>query len=540
MAAATLDGFLQRLRKAMAAETLASHSDRELIERFLADRDGASFHALLRRHGPMVLRVCRRALSDEQDVEDAFQATFLVLARQARAIRKREALASWLHGVAYRVALDARKANIRRRKHEAQAAVPAGSASLTDEVGWKELRGVLDEELVRLPERLRAPLVLCYLEGLTQDEAAARLGQSKSTFRRNLERGRELLGARLTRRGVTLSAALFAPLVSECTAPAAVPQALAASTTGAAVALAAGKPVTALASPRALALARRLAQPALSAKVKAVGVVLGAALLAGFGGAVVPKGNGPVDSPPADRPQFVRAAAVDPPAAGQVDGPKAAKRTEFRKPLLVLHAEVQKELKLTEEQVRKIRAVVREVDDRANENADLVKRPQPGAPGSPVKPLRPGAPAEPGNKRNVEKVEALREAPPEILTDAQAVRLRQLETQVVGMSAFQDPENVKLLALTDEQRAKVQTIIAQAREVPQQDGRVVNFDYQKADKAAVQHILELLTADQRTTWRHLTGEEFDVGSLSSADHFPPPGSRPPVREGSARSSGPSN
>src|SRR6516162_6642652 len=147
MAPATLGGFLQRLRKAMAAETLASHSDRELIERFLTSHDEASFHALLRRHGPMVLRVCRRALSDEQDVEDAFQATFLVLAREARAIRKPEALASWLHGVAHRVALDARKANTRRRRHEEQAAASAGPAPLTDEVAWKELRRVLDEEL---------------------------------------------------------------------------------------------------------------------------------------------------------------------------------------------------------------------------------------------------------------------------------------------------------------------------------------------------------------------------------------------------------
>jgi RNA polymerase sigma factor (sigma-70 family) len=483
----------------MAAESLASHSDRELIERFLADHDELAFHALLRRHGPMVLRVCRRALSDEQDVEDAFQATFLALAREAREIRKREALASWLHGVAHRVALDARKANVRRRKHETQAAVSAGSAPSMDEVGWKELRCVLDEELVRLPDRQRAPLVLCYLEGLTQDEAAARLGQSKSTFRRNLEGGRQLLGARLTRRGVALSAALFAPLLSECTAPAAVPPALAASTTQAALALAAGKAVTALASARALALVRGLTQPALSAKVKAVGVVLCAALLAGFGGDVASSDSGPADlAPPADQQHVAKAAAIKPPEAAKVDDPKPAKRIEFRNPLLVLHAEVQTELKLTAGQVRKIR----EVDDRANVNA------------APVKPLPPGSraePAEAANKRVVEEVKALRELLPGLLTDAQALRLQQLEKQVVGMSAFQDPEYATLLKLTDEQQGKVQAIVAHARQVQRQRPD----SHRQADKAAVQQVLELLTADQRRTWRDLAGEEFDLGSPGS-------------------------
>jgi RNA polymerase sigma factor (sigma-70 family) len=541
MTTATLGGFLQHLRKAMAAETLASLSDRELVERFLASREEASFQALLQRHGPMVLRVCRRALSDEQDVEDVFQATFLVLAREAHAIRKYESLANWLHGVAHRVAVNAQKARARRHKHETQAAVAAGAVTLTDELSWKELRAVLDEELVRLPEGLRAPLVLCYLEGLTQDEAAARLGQSKSTFRRNLERGRELLGVRLTRRGVTLSAALFALLLSECAASAAVPSALAASTTAAAAALAAGKAATALASARAILLARGLVQPALSAKVKIVCVALLTAVLAGLGAAAVQTGNDSADSTPpsADRQEGAKAAAIKPPEAAKVDDPKPAKRIEFRNPLLVLRAEVQTELKLTAEQVRKIRDVVREVDDRAKVNA------------APVKPLPPGSraePAEAANKRVEEKVKALREALPEILTDAQAVRLRQLEKQVVGMSAFQDPEYVTLLKLTDEQQGKVQAIVAQARQVQRQrPGGVVDVDsHRQADKAAVQQILELLTEDQRRTWRDLTGEEFDVGSMRQSELFPAglplrPGLQPgsgPVPGGSARSSSP--
>src|SRR5262245_30435497 len=194
MASATLGSFLRRLKRGMAAESLAALADRELVEKFLATGDEPAFQAVLQRHGPMVFRVCRRVLRHEQDVEDAFQATFLVLAREARTIRKQGSLASWLHGVAYRAALKARSGATRRRRREAQADEPARPPALPDEISWKELRSVLDEELARLPERMRAPLVLCYLEGLTQDEAAQQLGCSKSTCRRDLERGRKLLG----------------------------------------------------------------------------------------------------------------------------------------------------------------------------------------------------------------------------------------------------------------------------------------------------------------------------------------------------------
>src|SRR5262249_52673149 len=133
MATATLGGFLRRLKQAMAAESLTLLSDGELVERFLATHDEAAFQAILRRHGPMVFRVCRRVLPQEQDAEDAFQASFLVLAREARTIRKQESLASWLHGVAYRAALKARAAAARRRECEA-AAGPARPAPLSDSV----------------------------------------------------------------------------------------------------------------------------------------------------------------------------------------------------------------------------------------------------------------------------------------------------------------------------------------------------------------------------------------------------------------------
>src|SRR4051812_24573460 len=149
--------------------------DDQLLRRFAATHDETTFEALLRRHGPMVLGVCRRLLPCEQDAEDVFQATFLVLARKAGSVRCEQSLAPWLHGVARRLASDAGAAAARR------TAIPIGevagaSRDPASELSWREVRGALDEELAQLPEALRTPLVLCYLEGMTRDEAAARLG----------------------------------------------------------------------------------------------------------------------------------------------------------------------------------------------------------------------------------------------------------------------------------------------------------------------------------------------------------------------------
>src|SRR5215469_142729 len=175
--------------------------DRELLERFLGQRDESAFAALVHRHGPMVLGVCRRVLNDWQRAEDAFQVTFLVLARKADSLTRPELLANWLHGVAYRIALKARSHDARQRAHERQAAAmlptasqPSGSA--------RELREVLDKELDRLPEKYRAPLILCYLEGKTNEETARLLNAPIGSMSDRLARGRGLLRARLTRYGL--------------------------------------------------------------------------------------------------------------------------------------------------------------------------------------------------------------------------------------------------------------------------------------------------------------------------------------------------
>jgi RNA polymerase sigma factor (sigma-70 family) len=190
----------------------ADAPDRDLLQSYLDKQDSTAFAELVERHGPMVLGVCQAVLHHTHDAEDAFQATFLVLARHARSIRRRDGLGSWLHGVAHRVSLKARAAGVRRRAVETKAPAPT-PVCLADELTWGEVRAILHAELAALPERLGEPLVLCYLEGLTQEEAAEHLGWTPATLKGRLQRGRDRLRRRLERRGlaraVTLGAAVL-------------------------------------------------------------------------------------------------------------------------------------------------------------------------------------------------------------------------------------------------------------------------------------------------------------------------------------------
>jgi RNA polymerase sigma factor (sigma-70 family) len=199
-------GHLRQLARHTAQ---ADASDRQLLEIFARDRDDEAFRVLVRRHAALVLGVCRRALRNRQDAEDCFQATFLVLARKAGAIRWQESVAGWLHQVAARLAAEIRVREARRRRREHTVAAemrPTGK----DEVDLRELGATVDEELRRLPERARLPLLLCYLQGQTRDQAALLLGLSLRTFERRLQNARDMLRGRLARRGVTLSAGLMA------------------------------------------------------------------------------------------------------------------------------------------------------------------------------------------------------------------------------------------------------------------------------------------------------------------------------------------
>jgi RNA polymerase sigma factor (sigma-70 family) len=216
-------------------------SDTLLLDRFVDQWDQGAFRDLVDRHGPMVLGVCRRILQDPHAAEDAFQVTFLLLVRKAGSVRKRESVGPWLYGVAQRVALEARGAAPRRQ-------MPVGldpeAPEVDDHDGIErdELHAALHEELGRLPEKYRAPLVLCYLEGLPHDAVAQRLGWPIGTVRGRIARGRDLLGARLTRRGLAPAAVLLALGLLPETA-AAVPVRLVETTVRAAARVAAGEKV---------------------------------------------------------------------------------------------------------------------------------------------------------------------------------------------------------------------------------------------------------------------------------------------------------
>jgi RNA polymerase sigma factor (sigma-70 family) len=213
MAGATARAFGEPLETLFSAGTCAGLSDGQLLARFLSGRDEAgelAFETLVKRHGPMVQAVCRQVLDDPNDIHDAWQAVFLVLARRADAIRKRESLGSWLHGVAVRVAARARVSAIRRHLRErrtteaaqAQAIRAPGNPVESSSLERQERDGVVHHEISRLPHKYRAPIVLCYMEGLTHDEAAASLSWPVGTVRSRLSRGRDTLRHRLSRRGV--------------------------------------------------------------------------------------------------------------------------------------------------------------------------------------------------------------------------------------------------------------------------------------------------------------------------------------------------
>jgi RNA polymerase sigma factor (sigma-70 family) len=268
MASGGLGGVLQQLGRAGAGRGESGLSDGQLLGRFLAGRDETSFAALVRRHGPMVLGVCRRVLGHEADAEDAFQAAFLVLARKAHTVRPREQVAAWLYGVACNTARKARALAARRRGRERQVAqMPAVPAPPEPDVDWLPL---LDQELNGLPEKYRTALVLCDLHGKSRPEAARQLGVPEGTLSARLTRGRRLLAGRLARRGVTLSAGAVAAALAPPTASA-VPAAL----VSAAVTAAAGAAPAPVA-----ALAEGVLKAMLLARLQRVGATLLAAALA--------------------------------------------------------------------------------------------------------------------------------------------------------------------------------------------------------------------------------------------------------------------
>jgi RNA polymerase sigma factor (sigma-70 family) len=234
MATASLGRLVWRLHQSAESEHLVGQPDEVLLDCFLAG-DTSAFEQLVWRHGPAVLAACRKVLSVEADVEDAFQATFLTFLRSARSIRTRGAVGGWLYHVAHRVAVQVLDASARRQRRERRAARTEQIPPAAD-LSWREACAALHEELDRLPERFRLPLIHCYLQGLSRDEAAKQLGWSAGAVKGRLERGRQLLRGRLARRGITLSVGLLtvvsSPVVGSVPSPRLVWITLEAATSG--------------------------------------------------------------------------------------------------------------------------------------------------------------------------------------------------------------------------------------------------------------------------------------------------------------------
>jgi RNA polymerase sigma factor (sigma-70 family) len=257
---------LRHLRRVALLQAGDGASDGALLESFVSRREEAAFEVLLRRHGAMVLGVCRRVLGDAHDAEDAFQATFLVLARKAASVRPREMVGHWLYGVAYRTALKARTMNAKRRAKERRAGeLPRREPRA--EGAPDELLARLDAELHRLPDKYRVPVVLCELEGKSRRRVARLLGLPEGTLSWRLAHAKKLLARRLSRYGAALSVSSLAAVLSRDAAAACVPASLLHSTARAAI-LTAG-----VVSARVVALTDGVIKAMLLSKLKLVWAV---------------------------------------------------------------------------------------------------------------------------------------------------------------------------------------------------------------------------------------------------------------------------
>jgi RNA polymerase sigma factor (sigma-70 family) len=305
MPTSSITPLVRHLRQVAFRADAGDLSDGQLLERFLGQREEAAFEALVRRHGPMVLGVCRRLLRDSHDADDAFQATFLVLVRKAASIAPRELVGNWLYGVAYRTALKARSMTARRRALERQMRDLPRSQTLDPGVR-DDLQARLDTELSRLPDKFRAPVILCELEGKSRRDVARQLGLAEGTLSSRLARARRLLARRLSSPSVPLSGGAVAALVSTQAASAAVPAPLLASTAKAGALLAVGEAATAVVSAKVAALMEGVLKAMFLTKLKTVmAIVVAAGVLAltvGTLGSTLRADPGPAAAVDDDRP----------------------------------------------------------------------------------------------------------------------------------------------------------------------------------------------------------------------------------------------
>jgi RNA polymerase sigma factor (sigma-70 family) len=346
--------LIHHLRRAALVHEAGGLSDGQLLKCFVTIRDEAAFEALVRRHGPMVLGVCRRVLGNLPDAEDAFQAVFLVLVRKAASLHAPELLANWLYGVAYRTALKAREALVRQWTHEKQVKdMPHPQAE--PETVRKELQLLLDQELRRLPEKYRVPVILCELEGRSRKEAARQLGIPEGTLSSRLAMARRIVAKRLTGHGGMLSGIALAAALAGNGASACLPIRLADSTIKAALLVAAGN---AAAASKASALSEGVLKAMLLTKLKTGAAVFLVVIIVGLGTAKVVQEAG-----------VAQAGLVESvPAAQDADDEAKLPGTALRwsplgRPLylLVMNSAVQAELKLNGGQKKALAAFQSEI-----------------------------------------------------------------------------------------------------------------------------------------------------------------------------------
>jgi RNA polymerase sigma factor (sigma-70 family) len=324
--------YVQDLDILLRHGAIGNLSDRDLLAHFAdrtGDASGYAFEAIVRRHGPMVLGVCRRMLGHEHRAEDVFQATFLVLALKAGAIRKPDSLGPWLHGVAARISRRAKASGAVRRE---KAGIPENVITIDRDPCNQELHNALDEEIERLPASYRKAIVLCYLEGKTQEDAARALGWTKGTVSGRLARAKDLLRARLTRRGLAPSVGLMAGALGEAKLSAAVPASLTTATARVAQGVVLGRAETVAASAAVMTLARGGLRALALGKLKVVAatVLMATSLVAG----VAWTNAGPPGAEPAEqtapapipkRPRVVRTSLISKPELRETPLPKGAR-----------------------------------------------------------------------------------------------------------------------------------------------------------------------------------------------------------------------
>jgi RNA polymerase sigma factor (sigma-70 family) len=481
---------LVRLRAAAHRAQDRNATDAELLSAFVDGQSGPAFEAILRRHGPTVLAVCRRILRTGPDAEDAFQATFLVLARKAAVVRPRSALAGWLYGVAVRSALKVRSAEARRRAREKEVATMPRPAD--DAAPCPDTLAALNRELGRLPNELRATVVLCDLEGKTRAAAARQLGWPEGTVASRLARARHVLARRLK----AAAPVLTIPLV-----PAAVPNRLLAHTLTAATRYAAGGKATA--SAVAVSAAEEVMTDMLITKLTKVTAMLVAVVTAtalGLGVATAPT-----------------AAAPAPAAKGRPAADDLAAQLKTARSLngdLLAHDDVLTDLKCTPDQRREIADLIKAAQD------EYVQSVKAAFEKMAAQMVGPGGGAATAKVTYQNKINYDQARLTSILKPEQVLRIRQLEIQLRGPLAFIDRRVVRALGLTAQQEEKIEEIVIKHEpDYHVQSSKLVGGgkDVHVEELAELlerntAECLKLLTPDQRATWDWLVGKKMKSGA----------------------------